>query len=568
LFLKSIIFIILNYRLYFFNFFTLVVYTYILYLFSCKILIKTNFFDILTNVYINDFYLNNFYFIWTQFFILPSLLILITYTNNIIFSKHKNFYKNTIYFILIFIIFWWISEYYIINQYSFITKNIQYSFNNLLSNPLNKYHPFLFFSSYIFLYNIVINVNLFTNYRHFSKLIKLNHYIYLNILLQVNKYWPLISFSLYLGSWWALQEGSWGGWWNWDASEVFGLIILTFLLIIFHLNILLNFSLTWTIFSSYFIIITLYAYVILQLSYTLVSHNFGLSLLGYGYVNTFFFILLFLVILFILYIHHIIYNYFIFLFKTYLNIFVFIKFNNYLYQKYINSIVIIFLSINIYILSFSPIINNIFWTSLNLELFNNWFYWLDTKILLFLLFLILIIKINSLIVTITCLYNYVINTYFILFYFYKNFKLNITILLHILLIIMIFLSTQIPNSIFTNWNFINESKITWFNNYYRSSLNNNIFTENTYISSNLNILYSINNTNPNTFFQLNSNIYTQFFDLDTNTNLLKQVIFNHTYLYTFKVTIFDNSSLNVDIVIIIILLFLVYIHQVTNKIIF
>ena len=28
-----------------------------------------------------------------------------------------------------------------------------------------------------------------------------------------------------MGGLWAYQEGSWGGWWDWDISEVFGLFI-------------------------------------------------------------------------------------------------------------------------------------------------------------------------------------------------------------------------------------------------------------------------------------------------------------------------------------------------------
>ncbi len=36
----------------------------------------------------------------------------------------------------------------------------------------------------------------------------------------------------------------------------------------------------------------MFVYTILQMSYSLVSHNFGLSLIGYGYVNAIFKVLL------------------------------------------------------------------------------------------------------------------------------------------------------------------------------------------------------------------------------------------------------------------------------------
>ena len=41
-------------------------------------------------------------------------------------------------------------------------------------------------------------------------------------------------FTAFLGAWWAFQEGSWGGWWNWDISEYFSLIILFFYTAILH----------------------------------------------------------------------------------------------------------------------------------------------------------------------------------------------------------------------------------------------------------------------------------------------------------------------------------------------
>ena len=44
----------------------------------------------------------------------------------------------------------------------------------------------------------------------------------------------ILTITLYFGGWWALQEGSWGGWWNWDASEVLGLITLLYLILAVH----------------------------------------------------------------------------------------------------------------------------------------------------------------------------------------------------------------------------------------------------------------------------------------------------------------------------------------------
>jgi hypothetical protein len=122
-----------------------------------------------------------------------------------------------------------------------------------------------------------------------------------------NTYWVVSCIALYLGAWWALQEGSWGGWWNWDSSEVFGLIVLTFILFIIHF---------YTIYSSLiyknyiffnWIILLLFFYTILQMSYTLVSHNFGLNILDYGYVNTNFLLVTVLILMFYVLTHYILY---------------------------------------------------------------------------------------------------------------------------------------------------------------------------------------------------------------------------------------------------------------------
>jgi cytochrome c biogenesis factor len=68
-------------------------------------------------------------------------------------------------------------------------------------------------------------------------------YIYLSI----KFYIILIIITLFMGSWWALQEGSWGGWWNWDPSEVFGLLFLLAYLYLIH-----NFNKSIHIIDLYF----------------------------------------------------------------------------------------------------------------------------------------------------------------------------------------------------------------------------------------------------------------------------------------------------------------------------
>ena len=87
--------------------------------------------------------------------------------------------------------------------------------------------------------------------------------------------------ALYLGSWWALQEGSWGGWWNWDASEFLGLLVLYLILTIFHNK--SNLSHVITLFYSIRLSLSyLFIYFfLLQLNFSIISHNFGFRTLKF-----------------------------------------------------------------------------------------------------------------------------------------------------------------------------------------------------------------------------------------------------------------------------------------------
>lgn len=82
--------------------------------------------------------------------------------------------------------------------------------------------------------------------------------------------------ALFLGGWWAFQEGSWGGWWNWDISEVFGLYIALQVLWLAHtaphaLNV--GSGVRQIMFSGLLLFIF---YFFMQLNFNLISHNFGL----------------------------------------------------------------------------------------------------------------------------------------------------------------------------------------------------------------------------------------------------------------------------------------------------
>jgi cytochrome c biogenesis factor len=133
-------------------------------------------------------------------------------------------------------------------------------YNLLLNNSINKVHPALIYFSWIML----CIYSCYYVSAHLS-------YRLLNVALILV---TSISFSLMLGSWWAYQEGSWGGWWNWDPSEMFGLLI--FFSITLTLHITTNYNKTYLLLTRPILYILILYYAFLQLNFSLISHNFGI----------------------------------------------------------------------------------------------------------------------------------------------------------------------------------------------------------------------------------------------------------------------------------------------------
>jgi len=144
--------------------------------------------------------------------------------------------------------------------------------NILLTNMLNRYHPFIFYASAINISGCLL-VLIFLKNRNVSyRLLSLKT----EILVRSNFWTLVLSFlALYLGAWWANQEGNWGGWWASDSSEMFGMHFLTISLIFLHSKTVASEHdrhLTWGI---VFLNSSFAFYYFLQINYELVSHNFG-----------------------------------------------------------------------------------------------------------------------------------------------------------------------------------------------------------------------------------------------------------------------------------------------------
>lgn len=218
--------------------------------------------DFYSRVHLNEDYFSMFYFFWTSFWYLPSAylaLIVISYY----FLFVKFLHKLGILAIAVFSVVNFVE----LLDYPFLNLSSTYLImssdlvNNLLTNSINKYHPLIFYVS---------TIHLFKSFFTAAK----------------SKSWPkseplTIISTLALGSWWASQEGSWGGWWNWDPSEVFGLLIMLSILLVSHQS-LRSLKTYMSTFSRVSVSLVIFlAYFFIQLNFDIVSHNFGTKISAY-----------------------------------------------------------------------------------------------------------------------------------------------------------------------------------------------------------------------------------------------------------------------------------------------
>ena len=185
-------------------------------------------------------------------------------------------YQLKLNFFIFFIFFLYnsgLEDFFTLNYYLNYTDYSNFPNNNLLTNCLNKYHPLLFFTSLILLFYLfsqrLSNFLIQSSYTTSSQLTSFFKFRYKIIFFN----WV----SLFLGSWWALQEWSWGGWWNWDPSETFGLIPGAIFIILSHLflsvKVLRYFKFKLFHLTNLFLI----SIFTIQLNFELLSHNFGLK---------------------------------------------------------------------------------------------------------------------------------------------------------------------------------------------------------------------------------------------------------------------------------------------------
>ena len=225
-------------------------------------------YDLIGRVNINESFINLFHFYWTSFTYLPTFF----FWNLLL---HFAYHFNTCLVIMtkLFILYNTEVTDFLAMNYTSTSLHPNYSsLNLLLINNLNKYHPYIYYMSVISLITIVVKLN-FTQLST-NQPFKPSYYLH-SFYNQVYTVAVINVIALFLGSWWALQEGTWGGWWNWDPSEVFGLLTTLFSLLFIHQTIT-YLDLSKVVFKANTkLLLIFFFYFFIQLNFDIVSHNFG-----------------------------------------------------------------------------------------------------------------------------------------------------------------------------------------------------------------------------------------------------------------------------------------------------
>lgn len=240
--------------------------------------------DINLRLNVNESLLNSYYFFWTSLTYLPSFFFLIWALVG--WASYGVYYiRLNLLLTLCFILYnFEFCDFWTAGLSSDLLDTSITSFNSLLTNNLNKYHPFIFYLSVFTTLNLgLLLLILSANNQLFTL-----SYSLLYVRRGLFKVLLINLFALYLGSWWALQEGTWGGWWNWDASEVFGLLFTLTALRVLHstFKITQSFYITYFLQSSIYYLVLIYFFI--QLNFDLVSHNFGAKFFFFFSNNLFF----------------------------------------------------------------------------------------------------------------------------------------------------------------------------------------------------------------------------------------------------------------------------------------
>jgi hypothetical protein len=243
-------------------------------------LLNNNNLDIYSRVTAHNFLSNMLYYYWTNFwFLVPTVSIsfLLVICLNVRVVAWGVILPTTVTLLYLLTL----SHYWVINTAIFEICSRKENLNLLLTNSINKYHPLLFYISLFALTSLYLKTG---RARYKTKIKQINSGA--QSLSNALFFLIINLFTLSLGGWWALQEGSWGGWWNWDPSETFGLVVMLCYVLTLHLNLSKTRKKWYWVYVNLFFYIILLLYTLIQLNFDLVSHNFGTRL--HQFVNSYY----------------------------------------------------------------------------------------------------------------------------------------------------------------------------------------------------------------------------------------------------------------------------------------
>ena len=405
----------------------------------------TNLVDISSRVWLNDFVLNSYYFYWTSFWYLLSVISLLKVLSTWSYVRVTNWYYIYVLFAL-FVYTMSLLDYW---GYIFISStDLRYEsqINALLTNSINKYHPFIFYVSLIWVYVGFILVAGTVNNARFGR-IQTKAALYQKF----TSCLALILFTLSLGSWWALQEGSWGGWWNWDSSEVFGLLVMIIYIQNVHQVLTKTTNIDLKSVLTYAITLLLLSYILIQLNFDLVSHNFGTKTAQFISSDQFYYFLV-SILLTLTVVYSLANN------RTLVTYTDFQKINPTLTKT---GLLVLITSITV-LLSFSELLNNFYWLiseSNFINVLNLTTYYVP--LLLTVLYLLLL-RLNMFTLTALtglafgCEYVFILGLVFV--------KRSSTTFLHVLIFLFVLTTHQALNQSLSHWNLLDPNTYSFIPN--------------------------------------------------------------------------------------------------------
>jgi len=531
--------------------YVLIIYLYtILNIFNYKYVEYCVFTNLISKLIFDEFYISLFYYVWSNFFFMFTFLLLIFIPIFII--KNISFFnkKMSMLFLFVFIYFYEYFDYFFFNFDSSSEYLSLKNYNVLLNNSINKLHPFLLYISIAYLITFLSTIFNFQKLKH-------NHFFYIS-----NIYFTTITslylyLTLFMGGLWAYQEGSWGGWWDWDISEVFGLFIyLVFLVLIHHKNFMYNYY-CYTLVMKWFVSLLLYFYIFMQLNFNLISHNFNLHI-SRNFMTLFFYSVSIIII--------------IFFFIT-LNFYAsnaYIKYLSFYKHKIISKnfrfyiFVLIFLSTFVVSLSVFPILSNWIWNNFNLVFSFIYINFSDCMLLIVVLLNLIYFHLD-LLSFISLFYFFIWHTTFItLVIISKYFSKLKHFLIHFLLYFIILfniLNTQVESS---SWSFTFYGLNINFFYFY-----NTLKIESPFVVHSKNLLLSnLTKSQDFSWYYDFSVLDFKIFNLNQSLTTNTQTFFHDVTFYCFNTTISSRLEMTLIFAIFVIALNIYYANAKKSIIIF